>query len=53
MLVMEDEQRKLQSAWGGNTEEKNCKLNMEEQVSAAAAHIFSNYWKYCSSLKWQ
>jgi hypothetical protein len=32
VVVMEQEQRKLQTAWDGNSKEKNKKLNMEEQV---------------------
>ena len=32
VVVMEQEQRKLQTAWDGNSKEKNKRLNMEEQV---------------------
>ena len=32
VVVMEQEQRKLQTAWDGNSKEKNKRFNMEEQV---------------------
>ena len=32
VVVMEQEQRKLQTAWDGNSKEKNKRNNMEEQV---------------------
>ena len=32
VVVMEQEQRKLQSAWDGNSKDKNKRNNMEDQV---------------------
>ena len=36
VVVMEQEQRNLQTAWDGNSKEKNKRLDMEEQVG--------NFW---------